>query len=490
MENKQYNSRYIKMAIHNKYIIIVVIALLLGACTKEVAIEDGMETTLSVNLAINSLATDDPMAINQDQTFGSLAIYVYKNDASSTLEQAALLPAFLPVGTKQIVIQTDAGDKLVYMIANYVGKTFRLTSGGILILGTSTSRQELDNIVVESSSGFSPNSLVMVGKQSMSLSTSDKDISINLIMRRLQARVDVHVYKGPNFGSNIVTLESVTLYNQVRNSEVKFDYNANAAQMLTSPMFNTQVITSSAVLPPYINGVTLLPANAQAIFYSYQNLVTVSSPIQTTAPYLEVKINANGIPHTYKGYFTDNNQVNNKYSLRQNNVYQIVAQLDVDSKMILNMNVLPWNQQNIEYERPITSNDFSFGAWGTSWGGLNGKTINTNIGGIEDAVFQFELKAPMGAAWVATLTNGLDFSFVSSTAGTTTPTISSGFTSAGSPCLIAVRATKRWTGDLRDSEFYITVQGREIPINPIVGTQRLYEGTDTRIKIKQVASYN
>lgn len=478
------------MATSNRYIIILVIALLLGACTKEVDVEEGTKKDLSVNLLINSLAVNDPMSINQDQTFGSLAIYVYKNDASSTLEQAALLPSFLPVSTKQIIIRTDTGDKLVYMIANYVGKTFRLTSGGILTLGTLTSRQELDNIVVESSSGFSPNSLVMVGKQSMSISVSDQNVSINLIMRRLQARVDVHVYKGPNFGSDVVTLESVTLHNQVRNSEVKFDYNANTAQMLTSPMFNTQTITSSVVLPPYINGVPLLPVNAQAIFYSYQNLVTVLSPIQTTTPYLVVKIKANGIPYTYKGYFTDNNQVNNKYSLHQNAVYQIVAQLNIDSKMILNLNVLPWNYQNIEYERPITSNDFSFGAWATSWGGLNGKTINTNVGGIEDAVFQFELKAPIGTAWVATLTNGLDFSFVSSTAGTTTPTVSSGFASAGSPRLIAIRASKRWTGVLRDSEFYITVQGREIPINPIVGTQRLYEGTDTRIKIKQVASYN
>lgn len=474
-----------------RYIIILVCVLLLGACTKETVFEDGLDTkNLSVNLSINSLAVNDPMSVNQDQTFGSLAIYVYKNDGSYALEKAALLPSFTPTNSKQIVIQMDAGDKLVYMIANYVGKTFHRTSGGVFVLGETTTKQELENIHVESGSGFSANSLLMVGKQVLSLSTSDKNVSMDLALRRLQSRVDVHVYKGTNFGSDVVTLESVAFHNQVRNSEIIFDYSNTTPQMLTSPIFYTQTQTSSAVLSPYASGTILNPSDAQALFYSYQNLVTALSPLQTTAPYLVVNIRANGIPYTYKGYFTDNNQVANKYSLLQNNVYQILAQLDVDSKMTLSLNVLPWNKQDIEYERPITANDFTFGAWGTSWGGLNGKTMYTNVGGIEDAVFQFELKAPFGAAWVATLTNGLDFSFVSSTAGTSTPTVSSGYTSVGSPKLIAIRALKRWTGELRDSEFYITVEGHEIPINPIVGTQRLYEGTDTRIKIKQVASYN
>lgn len=476
---------------YNRLIILLVSTLLLGACTKESITGDGSPAkSIPVVLSVNTLAVNDPMSINQDQSFGSLAIYLYNTDAAFTLEKSALLPSFSSTSTKEIPLETQAGTKIVYLIANYAGKTFRSSNGNILTLSATTTKQELDDIITESSSGFSPGSLLMIGKQTITMSSANNGTSVNVALRRLQARVDVHVYKGPNFGSNAVTIESIKLNNQVLNSKIEFDYDINTAQMLTSPIFNAQLITNNSVLSPYSIGTVLQPTNAQAIFYSYQNLVTILSPVQVTAPYLEIKLNSNGVGYTYKGYLTDNNQTIKKYSLLQNNVYQIVAVLDVDSKIILNLRVLPWNQTNIEYERPITANDFSFGPWGTSWGGINGKTMNTNVGGLEDAVFQFELKAPIGAAWTATLTNGLDFAFTPSTAGTTTPTVSKGFTNIGSPYLIAVRASKRWTGESRDTEFYITVEGNEIPINPIVGTQRLYDGTDTRIKIKQVASYN
>lgn len=475
----------------NRLIIILVSTLLLGACAKDTVIDDGAQTeSVSINLSVNTLTVDDPMSINQDQSFGSLAIYLFNNDANFTLDNSALLPSFSPISAKQLPLTVQPGSKILYLIANYAGKTFKLNNGSVLTLSPTTSKQVLDNIITESGSGFLPGSLLMLGKQTMTIASTDNGRIIDVILRRLQARVDVHIFKGPNFGSNVVTLESVTLRNQVLNSEVKFDYATNTAAMLTSPIFNTQLIANSSALSPYVVGTVLQPVNAKAIFYSFQNLVTTFSPPQVTAPSLEVKLNSNGTGYVYKAYLTDNNQITNKYSLLQNNLYQITAILDINSKIVLNLNVLPWNQKNIEYERPITANDFSFGAWGTSWGGLNGKTMNTNVGGLEDAVFQFELKAPIGAAWTATLTNGLDFAFTSSTAGTTTQAVSKGFTNIGSPVLIAVRALKRWTGESRETEFYITVEGNEVPINPIIGTQRKYEGTDTRIKIKQVTSYN
>lgn len=475
----------------NRLIILLLSTLFGGACTNETVMDNASQAeNLSVNISVSTLAVNDPAAVNQDQSFGSLAIYLYNNDASFTLERSALLPSFAPISAKDIPLKTQVGTKTLYLIANYAGKTLKLANGNTLTLTTTTTRQELDNLITESSSGFSPASLLMVGKQTLTLTSANNGQAINTLLRRLQARVDVHVFKGTNFGSNAVTVESITLHNQVLNSEVKFDYTVNSAQMLTSPMFTVQTIANTDVLTAYASGTVLQPANAKAHIYSYQNLVTAQSPVQVTAPYLEIKVKSNGVGYTYTGYLTDNNQTTNKYSLLQNNVYQVLAVLDVAPRMILNLTVLPWNQTNIEYERPITANDFSFGAWGTSWGGLNGKTMNTNVGGLEDAVFQFELKAPIGASWTATLTNGLDFVFSPSTAGTTTSTVSSGFTNAGVPYLIAVRATKRWTGSSRDTELYITVEGNEIPINPVVGTQRRYDGTDTRIKIKQVASYN
>lgn len=474
----------------NRLIIILMSTFLFGACTNEVILDDEPQKEgVLLNLAINSLSINDPMSVNQDQTFSSLAIYIYNNDVNYTLDKSLLLSSFSPVNSKDILIEGTIGTKTLYLIANYNGKTFKQTDGTPLTLNLTTTKQQLDNIITETSSSFMPASLLMVGKQILNITEGDNGTEIGVLLRRLQARVDVHVFKGQNFGTNSVTLESVEFHNQVLNSEMKFDYDASSVQMLTSPIFNTQLIVNNSVLSPYVNGTVLQPSNSQAIFYSYQNLITTPSSLPVTAPYLVIKLNEGGTVHTYKGYFTDNNQVANKYSLLQNNVYQITAILDIDSKITMNLNVLPWNKKNIEYERPITSNDFLFGAWGTSWGGINGKTMNTNVGSLEDAVFEFELKAPFGSKWTATLTNGLDFAFSSSTAGTSTVGVSNGFANIGTKSLIVVRATKRWTGDVRDTELYITVEGNEVPINPIIGSQRMYEGTDTRIKIRQVASY-
>lgn len=474
----------------NRILTIAVCALLLGACTKRVPVDNDTQMQSGiVNFTLKSAAVNDVMAINQDDTFSSLALYIYNDDAPFTLENVVLLPTFTSVNAKDIALKVPLGTKHIYLIANYAGKTFKRSNGVPFTLNITTSKQELDDMIVESGGGLLPNSLLMVANKTVTLGVADNGSVINLALRRLQARVDVHIYKGANFGSNVVTLESVTLHNQVLNSEVKFNYTPQDAQMLTSPMFAVQSVANNSVLIPYAVGTVLQPVDAEAIFYSYQNLVTVHSPVQVTAPYIEIVLNVSGNQYTYKGYLTDADQLINKYSMLQNNVYQITAVLDAESIILLNLSILPWNKTEIDYNRPITASDFTFGAWGSSWGGINGKTMNTNVGGIEDAVFQFELKAPEGATWSATLTNGLEFMFPTTSSGVSGATVTGGCASVGSPYIIAVRAAKRWTGEARDTEFYITVRGKEVPINPIVGSQRLYEGTETRIKIKQVASY-
>lgn len=474
----------------NRFIILLLTVIIVGACTKkESGGEDIEQGVVSMNLLVSSAVSDDPMSINQDQTFSSLAIYVFNTDATFSLYESVLLPSFSPIKIKDIPVKSVSGNKILYLIANYQGKTFKTSNGNSFSLTASTTKQQLDNLITESVSGFNSGSLLMVGKRMLEIIPENNGATFSVALHRLQSRIDVHLYKGANFGSNTLTLKSVTFHNQVLNSKIDFDYAINTPQMLNSPMFMEQTVVSNAEILPY-TGTALLPINSQAIFYSFQNLVYNSSPLQSTAPYLEIVASSNGADYTYRGYITDNNQTANKYSLLQNNLYQITGILDVDSKIALNLSVLPWGKTNIEYERPITSNDFSFGAWGTSWGGLNGKTMNTNIGGLEDAVFQFELKAPIGAAWTATLTNGLDFAFTSSTAGTAVNAVSKGYANVGTQYLIAVRASKRWTGASRDTELYITVEGREININPIVGSQRIYQGSDTRIKIRQITSYN
>lgn len=478
-----------------------VIACLLAfsGCTQE---EESPETTSpTLNISVSTRSTQDPMAINNDNTFQSLAVYIFNNTdpIGGISEQFTLVPALSPNNqtTWNQSFHVSTGTKTIYVIANYAGTTLLNPDGSTLTLSSTTSRAQLNAATAQNNTGFTPASLVMVGQQAATVNTANMNASVTIPVSHLQARVDVHVFKGPNIGAGTVTLQSVTLNNQVLNSTIAYTYNPATAQMPATPLLNNQTIASTATIAPYVQGTTITPANAHALFYSFQNLVPNATPLPSSAPSITITALMNGVQHTYTGVLTDASLPAYPYCLLQNQVYQVTAVIDLKAQLSLSLSVLPWNETSINYNRPITSSDFSFGPWGTCWGGTNAKTMNTNVGGIEDAAFSFTLNAPAGAQWTATLTNGLDFSFVPSALsvllnGAISPNtgVSKGTTRSGIPYLIAVRALKPWVGNILSTQLYITVEGQEIPINPVVGSGFKYPGTATRITIMQVASYN
>lgn len=473
---------------------------ILMACTPEE--HESVTEPLMLNVSVSTRSTQDPMAINNDNTFQSLAVYVFNNaDAlNAESEQFTIAPVLSPTSqsTWSQSFSVSLGAKTIYVIANYAGNTLLNPDGSTLTLTNTTSRTQLNNLTVKNATGFTPPTLVMVGQQAATVNTANMNVTVPIAVAHLQARIDMHVFKGPNIGTGTVTLQSITLNNQVLNSTVQYVYNPATAQMPTTPLLNNQTIASTATIAPYVAGSSLTPSNAQAIFYSFQNLVPTTQPLPSTAPSITITALMNGVQHTYTGLLTDASQTYYPNSLLQNQVYQVTAVIDLKNQLSLSLNVLPWNETQINYNRPITSSDFSFGPWGTCWGGTNAKTMDTNVGGIEDAAFSFTLNTPAGANWVATLTNGLDFRFtptalsalLGATPISTNTAVSQGTARPGIPYLIAVRAMKQWTGNLLNTQFYITVEGQEIPINPVVGTGFRYPGTATRITIMQVASYN
>ncbi|WP_148335697.1 hypothetical protein [Bacteroides neonati] len=469
----------------------VLVILGFSSCSDEPELAKS-DAPIHVNLGISTRSTSpDPASQGSDDTFKSLAVFVYNaaDVVGAPPEKQFLSTSFVPADLNawSYSFQFEAqGTRIFYVIANYDGSVLKRTDGTVVTLSPTTPRNVLDDLVVENASGFISNQLLMVGKQEITLTTADRDVSISIPLRRLQARIDVYVTRAPNLENTLLTVQSVQLIGQVLNSEVKFTYDPVTASMLASPNLATPtVVAASDDVPVYDPGATLDAASAKAIFYSYQNLV---SPITTIQ--LKVNVLIGSTPHTYTATLASPTSTPPKQSLMQNTVYKVVAILNQEVDIKLNLTPQPWDKSDINYRRPITTSDFTFGAWGTSWGGLNAKTMNTNIGGLEDAAFSFELKAPEGANWVATLTNGLEFEFASTTSGINVTGVTSGVARAGIPYLIVVRASKRWVGLTHDTELYVTVEGVEIPINPVEGSGFHYPGTATRIKITQVASYN
>ena len=82
--------------------------------------------------------------------------------------------------------------------------------------------------------------------------------------------------------------------------------------------------------------------------------------------------------------------------------------------------------------------------------------ININPDRTDFVTLKFKVKTPSGAHWRFTLTNNLDFNFDDETT-------TYGLTS-DQQIVITVRAKKPWTGVLRSTELYLTVDGKEVPI--------------------------
>lgn len=82
--------------------------------------------------------------------------------------------------------------------------------------------------------------------------------------------------------------------------------------------------------------------------------------------------------------------------------------------------------------------------------------LNINPDRTDLVTLRFHVKRPLGAYWRFTLTNNLDFNFddESTTYGLT----------SDQQIVITVRAKKPWTGVLRSTELYLTVDGKEVPI--------------------------
>lgn len=91
--------------------------------------------------------------------------------------------------------------------------------------------------------------------------------------------------------------------------------------------------------------------------------------------------------------------------------------------------------------------------------------------------FKFKVKKPEGAHWRFTLTNNLDFEFVDerSTYGIT----------SDNTITFAVRARKPYTGTMRTTELYLTVDGKEVQI--VKGFNANNVGPTKRILIRQTS---
>ena len=441
-----------------------------------------------LSLAFRAELAADGLAKGNDSEFSSLAIYIFDKQ-NGDCEYSEFLPDITPEAIKEYrqVVAVTSRAKIVYAIGNYVGSDKSLS----ISLDKNTTMQDLEDMIVTNTT-FSGSSVFMVGKKEIVV--DNPFVEVEVPMKRLVARLDIYVFKNNDLKDSDVKIVSVEFVNQVMNSR------CNLEREMVSPvktLHETRVITTNTTLQNMPSDLSvIIPENAHASFYSYQNVISPSAVVDDDiTPYLLVTINIDGKDYKYKGYITDNGQTTDKYSLNQNTVYRVIAMFKhPDNELFLKIIPLPWTVAESQVGGQVTEGDYTFDAYGGNDSGATTGNVyfpyvlnNAPVNATSYASYSFKLTAPAGAVWTATITNGLEFFFGNTGVTEDEIAVSRGI-AREKEYLIRVGATKSWGGVKRSTYMYITVNGKKLKINPLQSdNKRKFPGNnDTDILITQM----
>lgn len=464
------------------YLQLFVMTLLLYSCSEnETPLSDTTDNQARLSFLIKTNSANAALINGDEGSFSSLALYIF-NKADGRCEYSELIPEFTPQKLQEFSRSTNVSPqtKVIYAIANYNDPDKKFSTP----LTTELTLQQLEDLTV-SGSIFSDNNLLMVGKKEIAINS--EYVVAEVPMERLVARVDIYMFKNQELEKANVAVTSIDFINQVLNTNCSLETSMPAPVSLRN---SSQVFLGGSplqLMPSDLSGI--VPKNAHASFYTYRNIVPDGTPDVNTS-YLLVKATFDGVSHTYKAYLTDNGQTNHKYSLLHNTVYRVIAMLEhPDNQLIIKTVPYPWDVTSSEIGQAITDSDYllqpSNGNDAGATTGIvqfpyisNGTTHNET----SYASYSFNLKAPAGALWTATLTNGLDFTF--DTNGV--QAVSQGI-ARNEAYTIKIGATKRWTGTPKSTYFYITVGSVKLKINPKQsdGARQFPGDNDTDILIRQ-----
>lgn len=472
-----------------RYIFICSAFLLAASLFASCIFGDGTEAQAEGNtlrLSISTRAVEDNLAKGNDGKFTSLAIYIFNED-DGYCEYSEIITGLDNADNITRSVSVSNKTKLIYAVANFddVKKTF---SGSI---SRTTTMQELDGLTVNTLD-FDNSSILMVGRKQVPITSSL--VSAEVPMQRLVARLDFYLSKSESSADNTITVGAITMLNIIGNSNCEYQSSemvSPVARSIKGEDMQGIELVQAPDDPDY-----LTPANAMASFYTYQYIPGSSDPDKSLTPYVNIVLQIDGEQYIYTGYITDDAHTANKYSLMRNTVYRVIGQFQSpDNKLDLQVVPVPWDVAPSEIGYEVEDDDYSFDVFDTT----DEKSIDgivqypyTPAGGSprnESSYvgYRFTLTAPAGAIWTATITNGLEFGFASEGSVPGTTAVSKGI-AGPDPAEIRIKANKPWIGAARSTYLYITVNGKKLKINPLLGdgVSRKFPGdNDTDILIMQ-----
>lgn len=162
-----------------------------------------------------------------------------------------------------------------------------------------------------------------------------------------------------------------------------------------------------------------------------------------------------------------------EFSAIRNVIYRYTVKLSRKSDLEAVLDILPWTL--IDSDKNFTKPKWdAFSIYVGNTDVTKEQEISLKTG--EEAIITFKLTEPKGSDWKASLTNGRDFKFTSTHYG-----------EDNIEYTIKVKAANEWTGALKLTEFYIAVDGEELPLwEKVAGNADGEGGIGKRYVFKQI----
>ena len=449
---------------------LVIMALItpLTSCVHDDVVQQDEERGLIImNLSGSTRAAGDVLFLN-DEMIERVRFFVF---VGGVLEKNNLFTAGETSFTNPFVLNVVTGTKDIYVVAN---ETATLTP----LLQAITSKTALFSLLADEISASPSLPLVMTGR-ALNVSVTEQDPAHNetqITLTRMAAKVSLKLKKGDRV-NEVIKITKVSLLS-----------NAGKTTLFPTPPSTASVAPQSywnftKTLTPWELTSTLSSNNELDDIYLYEN---ITGGDKTNATQLEIEALYNNIETTYRVYLNENvNSATNPgdanlsettpsdhlYSLRRGYHYRVngtIVSMGEFDGLIHSTNVLPWEKLESEvlYERVFA---------------INPHPTTTNrtytVANTTDLVtFTFTLSNPIGSTWVAQLSNPVDFEFSASGGAVSTGGLGTEYT-------ISIKPRNVQGATDRNTEFYITVSGFEIPLLQ----ESVLIGAGNRIVIKQPA---
>lgn len=428
--------------------------LLLGSCISEDMTDERSKPAV-ISVSFDNLQVRSGELFSGESAINKVRICVF---AGNNLNEMQIFNSGEGQFKNPFTIKTTTGSKTVYVIAN---EPDDLTAS----LDAVTNLNALKGISASASASLTA-PLTMVGFAATNVEyasdpSSNSQVTIQLI--RTVSNLNLKVKKHESTNAEI-------LLREVRLCRIPSKTALIEGEPVSGQTYWDCIHTGDITTPLTTTG-TDVWAEETGI-YMFENLGNKSDTTDR-ATYLIIDATYNGVDTRYSAYINDESSdaTDHKYSTKRNHQYNIVATINNIGEvngLTLSTYVSPWNilGTNWLFERTFAISPHP----------IIGEHSYTTLSPDHPISFTFILHNPVGATWSAQLSNPVDFNFSLDNGAVRQGEVGTEYT-------ISIIPFSSQGIESRTTEFYITVDGVEIPL--IRGSTLV--GGGNRIVINQPA---